>query len=151
MKRLLYFLSIVVATVLIVSSCSREDDIDEIFTDKTWRMTGATLNGKIWGGEKVRGFYSDPNPSAYTISFASGTFTGMLSSGATFGGTWSANGKEQTIKMNFSKLPALEKEFDREVFSIVKGIKYYRGDSRNIEFHADKDNYITSIDSKDYE
>jgi len=125
---------------MLMSACVPEDDLDEIFVGKTWYMTGGRLNSQDLNKE-VKGFYTY-GTSAYYINFQSGSFTGTLTSGANFSGSWRAIAKSRTITFSFNGNTNTSLPFDHNVFAVLKNVQYYKGDSNYLELYADKDNYI---------
>ena len=72
MNKIITFLStliIVFASSLFMTGCDNEDDIDELFIGKTWKITGATFNGVSINGDDIKELYAIPN--TYKISFSS--------------------------------------------------------------------------------
>ena len=109
MKAMKTILALMV-TLLALTACNKEDDIDEIFVGRTWFMTGIAYNGANNSSE-TRNFYTDTDRNCYFITFSSNTFQGKLSSGVTISGTWQANGKHQTITLNLQQKPSLDNLF----------------------------------------
>ena len=136
-KSILY----ITLTLLILSACDREDDIDEIFTGKTWYMNGARISGKKLNSE-ISNFYTAAGKNAYYISFSSKTFKGSLSEGADFSGTWSANGKKQTVKLNITSAPTLSNQFDKDIYKIISSITAYQSGSDFLWLKKNSDNYV---------
>lgn len=126
---------------MLACSCSQEDDLTEIFVGKTWYMLGGELNGSALNGANVSQFYNSGS-SAYTIAFQTTTFTGTLSGGSTFSGTWTANGKTHSLSLNIKQSPSNLSTFDHDVFAVIKNLKYYEGDSQVLNLHEDKENFI---------
>lgn len=138
MKRYICLITLALTTLLI-SSCSQEDDINEIFIGKTWYMTGGRLNGSALNTE-VANFYT--NPEAYVMIFQAGTFTGTLSSGVTFSGTWQVNAQNRKMSLNISRSTSMSLPFDNNVYTVLKNITYYKGDSNYLELFQDNNNFI---------
>lgn len=57
MKRIKFILYLTL-TLLAVASCKNEDDVEEIFTGKTWYMNGLVING-ITSSEETKKFYTE--------------------------------------------------------------------------------------------
>lgn len=111
----------IILTILIFTSCRREDDIDEIFYGKTWYMTGIVING-ITSPQDTRNFYQTDN--TYHITFSAGTFKGTLSSGVNISGTWTADGKHQTIHLAPDAQSNLS-QFDLQLYHILEEVTSY--------------------------
>ncbi len=127
--------------VLTFSSCSLEDDLDEIFYGKTWYMNGATINGMKLNSD-VKNFYTDTGTNAYYVSFSSGTFQGALSAGVTFSGTWTADGKKHTIALTVNQKPNADTAFDKQIYNILSAVTSYESGAEFLLLKEDGDNQI---------
>lgn len=127
--------------ILACAACENEDDIDEIFTGKTWYMNGGIISGKKLNSE-VQNFYTDAKTDAYYITFSSQTFKGKLTNGDSFSGTWSANGKKQTIKLKLTEAPAASSPFDKQIYYILAGATSYRSGADFLQLRKDGDNVL---------
>lgn len=134
-------ISLCILTSIIYTSCNLEDDIDEIFIGRTWYMVGGKLNGKELNTE-VKNFYSSAGTNAYHIDFQPGTFTGVLELGVNFSGTWQVNAKTRDMSFHYKNEPSPNSPFDHNVYSVIKNIQYYKGDSRTLILYVDKNNFI---------
>ncbi len=131
---------------LLLGGCTTSDDVQAIFTGKTWKMTYiSTDNGQGWYN------FSDLTPADYevwtpktgsksfTISFTgsendhviSGTFTGSGSVSAS--GKWNANGESQKFgaKVESSNVTAGGK-IGAKIIEILKTADKYSGDEDNL-------------------
>ena len=70
---------LLMVTLLALTACNKEDDIDEIFVGRTWFMTGIAYNGANNSSE-TRNFYTDTDRNCYFITFSSNNFSGLISS-----------------------------------------------------------------------
>lgn len=133
------------------ASCSQEDDIEEIFVGKTFYMDGATINRNRLNDE-VKNFYTEAGEGAYYISFLSDTFHGALSSGVTFAGKWSANGKKQSIRFEVTNKPNTTSTFDKQIYNIISATTSYSSGADFIHLKKDEDNalYLSTSRSKVY-
>ena len=150
MKRIINIL-LLLTTLLSFSSCSQEDDIEEIFVGRTWYMTGATINGMRLNSE-IKNFYTEAGEGAYYISFSAGTFRGVLSSGVTFSGTREADGKKQSIKMDITNKPNTSSTFDKQIYGIISALSSYSSGADFLHLSKDGNNtvYLSSSRSKVY-
>jgi len=136
------------------SSCEREDDVMEIFTGKTWRMSYIFPEGSysnpldLWNGdaeayEKSKVLASDK--SHFNLTFQGGltntgqmggTFTGVAVN-ATVVGQWTADG--ETRALNFSNVKWTGSESDVLAKAFMKGVSSnvykYSGDNGNLYLH----------------
>ena len=123
MKKLQLILYITTA-LLVLTACSKEDDIDEIFVGRTWYMNGIVING-ITSSEGTKNFYKETGTNSYFITFSANTFQGKLSSNATFSGTWKADGKHQTITLHLQEKPDTDLLFDKQLLNILSNVDTY--------------------------
>ncbi len=127
-------------TAMMLSGCRKSDDIDEIFTSKTWYMTSGMIQGQpIRGNELKKFFVSD---KTYVLNFGAGTVSGSLSASTTLNGTWSADGKTNDLRLQLNGNPTADTPFDQNLLNILKGVVRYSGDVNIVTLYADGDNYI---------
>ncbi len=69
-----------------MASCNNEDDITDIFINRTWTL--AFFN---------EGTTITPVKNDYNIRFFDSSFSATTPDGATISGTWTADGKERTF------------------------------------------------------
>ena len=128
--------------VLIATSCENEDDVDEIFENKTWKITGATINGKVLSGEDLKRLYEVEN--TYYMVFQQSAVQGCLSESASFAGSWRADGKRQTFRCEVRM--ANEEEtlsvLDTQLFAILKNATRYSGDAHTLRIEMDGSNFL---------
>ena len=134
-------------SLLTLFSCNQEDDIETIFVGKTWYMNGATINRQRLNSD-VKKFYTDAGNAAYYITFSQTTFKGALSYNVPFAGTWKADGKRQTITLDFSLKPSTDIVFDKELEHILLGITSYESGADFLKLKKDGDNIIQLGDSR---
>lgn len=155
------YLLLLLALLPIVSGCNNEDDVIEIFTKNTWKLSRLTTKDSsarflpnLWNNEK------DYNTSMtalaqegnFTLNFAgtelNGEIMGTTLDGkgirATFTGTWSVDGKSHTLaialKTNGSETDPLAKEFINGLQKVYK----YEGDSNSLTLYFEDGN-ITKV------
>ena len=127
--------------MLSLVACSSDDDIDDIFIGKTWFMSGGKLNGTDFTKEQVSSLYA--NKDTYWIVFSKGTFSGKLSTNTSFNGTWEADGKHRTMKMNVTNSVNCEESvLDANMFRVIKNVSRYSGDANILEIFSDDNSYI---------
>lgn len=141
MTKIIKITTLALIAILSFASCSREDDIDEIFDGKTWYMNGGKINGLKLNAE-IKNFYTEADGNAYFIQFNGSTFQGCLASGATFSGTWEANGKNHSIKFIIKNKPDMSSPFDKQIFSIITSANSYESGADFLFLNKDKDNSI---------
>lgn len=134
------FILISLLTFLFINSCTLQDDIDKMFVGRTWYMIGGRLNGTDLNSE-VKGFYVNGS-EGYKIAFQATTFTGELKKGIAFSGTWNVNSNTRAISLRIKEEPSTSELFDRNVYTVLKEVKYYEGDASYIILYADKENFI---------
>lgn len=147
MMKAKYLITLICTALTLLCSCSREDDINEIFIGKTWYMNAATVNGMKWNSE-IKTFYEEGN-DAYKISFSSNTFQATLSKGQTFYGTWEADGKSQTLSLKISSPQSSLNNNDRMLYNILKNTKNYKSGADFMHIIQDGNNKILFGDARD--
>lgn len=132
---------------LLLTGCTLEDNVDEMFFSKTWYIVGGGINGEAMNSV-VSEFYHDKNgkpygSSAYCIHFDTGnTITGILAPGTTFSGTWNVDPVKRQLHMNMKSSSTAQAAIDRSLFIILKDITFYEGDNQYLIIYKDKENYI---------
>lgn len=150
------------AVVLTLTACNNKDDVMEIFTGKTWKLTRLTTEGSsnrflsgLWDNENsynnsieklnssdnyILNFYGD-NQSAELIEpkFNANGINAKITNG-----TWKADGisKELVLsgKVTGAETDPLAKEFMKALLLIYK----YEGDNRTLTLYY-KDGKINKI------
>ena len=140
MRRLQLILCMV-TTLLALTACNKEDDIDEIFVGRTWYMNGIVINGTT-SSEETKNFYKDTEANCYFITFSSNTFQGKLSSGVSFSGTWQADGKHQTITLHLQQKPNPDSLFDKQIINILSNVTSYKSGAEFMHLNDDNHNTI---------
>lgn len=125
MKRSIFQIVGLLLLLPLFSGCNDSDDLQGIFTGKTWKLTYINLKDK---GEWMNGFSEksikilNENQESYTITFTGTEEDNRISNGAVKGriitadltGTWSANGKNNEFHAsvtNVNENDDLAKEF----------------------------------------
>ena len=129
------------ALICCLAACKKEDDISELFEGRKLYMTEVRIQGSNFVGEDLKTIYRSEN--AYYIQFGNETFTGTLASGFNFSGTWEADGKKQTFRLNFSEIPSVNLQTDRLILNTLRKVIRYEGDSNIIRLIADEANVVT--------
>lgn len=124
-----------------LSGCNDTDDVQKIFTGKTWKLTYITEKDehRMIDGIPPKSLEKlETIGNTYTITFLgakeddmiSGTFSGKVIT-TNLNGTWSANGKSNDFRatiQNINETDVLAKEF-------IKGLttaSSYGGDEKNL-------------------
>ena len=125
MKRSIFQIVGLLLLLPLFSGCNDSDDLQGIFTGKTWKLTYINLKDK---GGWMNGFSEksikilNENQESYTITFRGTEEDNRISNGAVKGriitadltGTWSANGKNNEFHAsvtNVNENDDLAKEF----------------------------------------
>lgn len=141
MKRYtLYILYTQIALLLCLASCEKEDDIDKIFTGKTWYMANGMIQGKPISGDYLKRFYESEH--LFYISFSTSKVSGTLGANAMFDGKWQADGKRQTITLEIPYTISTQDIFERNVYGVLKKTVRYSGDENIMTLYEDDYNYI---------
>lgn len=138
MKQYLYI--IIALAAALFTSCSRDDDFDELFYGKTWYIVGAKVNGVVLKSE-VTQFYNS-GAGSYQIAFVNGNFTGALSAPCQFSGRWSADSKHRDMRLHITQPASPTSTFDTNLYHIIAACTRYDGDANVMRLIEDDNNYI---------
>ena len=126
---------------MFISSCSQEDDLESIFTGKTWKITGATINGSSIVSDEIKELYSASE--SYQLYFTNTSFSGILASGSKIEGTWKADGGSRTINFHFNTVVGESSTpLSIKLYHVLQNLTSYTGDSHNLQLKQDKDNFV---------
>lgn len=138
----LFFSIAAVLAAVLFSSCSEDgDDLNELFADKKFKITGCVYNGVNINGMEVKEFYSNPY---YLELNAGGSFKCELVSGSLVTGTWRADGENRLMVLNVMNSDGTDKSvLSRQVFEVLRNVGSYSGDSNVMKLYKDKNNFLT--------
>jgi signal transduction histidine kinase len=126
---------------LIATSCENEDDIEEIFWNKNWKITGATINGTSINSEALKELYA--SAQSYYLIFSAGTMKGFLSPNCPITGAWSANGKNHDFHCDLNVAENInESALNLQLYEILNNAKKYNGDGNVLRIEVDSRNFI---------
>lgn len=134
---------------LLVTSCSREDDVLEIFTGRTWKLSYIAAEGSYkmydyWGSTNSTAYKNSMNylaqDNTFIVDFSgtgddnsvSGSFSGTVIT-ATITGQWQANAQDRTITT--SSVRSSKQETDVLARAFITGLTNairYEGDTSNL-------------------
>ena len=150
LKNPFYILTIVAFGIvsLFFVSCNNEDDIESIFSGKTWYITGATINGRSIGGDDIKELYL-VNQS-YMLYFSSdNSFSGVICPDSYVSGRWSADGHNNKINLDFNKYDNVNNTvLSTNIFNILKSSQSYSGDINNLIIKNNSENYVRFSSNK---
>lgn len=144
-----FILLLIIALIpsLLATSCQNEDDIDAIFNGKTWFITGGCINSTNIKGDDLKSIYANAN--SYFLTFSASTFGGVLVAGSNVSGSWKADGKDQSIFLNFQSESNVNlSPLSSNIYNILKNAKYYSGDVNVLRISQDDYNYIRLTSNK---
>ena len=127
---------ILLATVLVVTSCDRSDDINAIFRERTWYLT------YIQEGDTKR---FPKEKQLYSIIFKNDKFTATMPSGSMLKGTWNADGGERHsfYCRNIEKEGKIAGDTIAEkMYNILRNATSYEGDTNWLQIKQDKKTYM---------
>jgi hypothetical protein len=138
-----------IALLPVLSGCNDTDDVQSIFTGRSWKLTYITAkNTQSWYkfSDVTEEVYKQYDPvsgtKSFVISFSGTTTDGVITgdfSGtgtATMSGSWTANGKSNYFSANVTRSSAT----DALAKKIVEGMKKatsYGGDNNNLYLYFD--------------
>ena len=146
----------------LISSCNNEDDVVEIFTGKTWKMSRLTDNEKnapqfykgIWNSEKeqLRSMEYLNRDGNFTVTFEGTEINGEIDGTqvviqgiqSKMTGTWTANGKDNVLKLQIKKTEGTEIDPLAKAFmAAMKNVYKYEGDVHQLTLYYKHDQNIT--------
>ncbi|WP_294627413.1 DUF4847 family protein [uncultured Bacteroides sp.] len=129
------------------SGCNDTDDVNAIFTGKTWKLNYITVDG----GHEMFGFWENEadkrksieelnKKGTYNVVFEgaaegeviNGKIKGTVTSAYPLTGTWSANGKNNHFNANITEGDGSK---DRLAYNFMEGLNNatsYEGDNKNL-------------------
>lgn len=164
MKKITLLLTgiLLIALIPLISSCNNEDDVVEIFTGKTWKMSRLTDHGKnppqfyqgIWKteNEKMRSMELLNKEGNFQVTFegsevngeVNGTQVKIQGVGSTATGTWQANGKDNTVRIQIKNVRGTETDPLAKAFmAAIRKVFSYEGDINQLTLFYQEDNQIT--------
>lgn len=164
MKRIIQLTTwlLCIALLPLVGSCNDEDDIVEIFTGKTWKMSRLTDNEKnapqfykgIWNSEseRLKSMEYLHREGNFTMTFEGSEINGEIDGTqvvirgiqSTMTGTWNANGKDNTLKLHLKKTEGSETDPLAKAFmTAIKNVYKYEGDVNQLTLYYKHDQNIT--------
>lgn len=134
--------ALIILTCLL-SGCSTEDDLNEIFIGNTFHITNLTYNSTTISKDLTE-LYESGN-EAYYIVFNNQTFQGTLRKGTHIEGTWHADGKNNRFSMKFGSSTSLpvRSDIQDKIYDILLNAQSYSGDSNVLKIYKDSSSFIT--------
>lgn len=145
MKKLLTLL--LFATLLpLLEACDQGDDIAEIFTGKTWKLTYITMNGQtvdFWNGDEAAYNESERlrrQSATFTVTFHGGD-TESVAGGEfnaravnrTINGQWTADGVSHELRLTDIRVTGSDTDVLATAFyNGLQNATRYEGDSQNL-------------------
>lgn len=163
MKRIIQLTTwlLCIALLPLASSCNDEDDVIEIFTGKTWKMSRLTDNEKnapqfykgIWNSEKeqLRSMEYLNRDGNFTVTFEGTEINGEIDGTqvviqgiqSKMTGTWTANGQDNTLKLQLKKTEGSETDPLAKAFmAAMKNVYKYEGDVHQLTLYYKHDQNI---------
>lgn len=159
------YMTIVLCLILIpvLSGCNDTDDVQKIFTGKTWKMTNITRGKKDEGKwftfpgvtEEVYRSYDPKNGSrAFRISFEgstlddviSGKFSNVSPSSITINGSWNANARNNDFHANIEKSSSSKGDtLGKYIIEAIQKATSYEGDEYNLFLYYEYNNEVLYI------
>ncbi|MBQ8521744.1 MAG: DUF4847 family protein [Bacteroides sp.] len=147
LKNILY----IICALPLLWGCNDEDDVNEIFVSGTWYVVNYFTKAD-WdkrNGEPVYKPITGEGQDAlkviqlFTLTFSDdGTYKGTMQN-ANFDGTWSADGKDHSLRLTVKGSPNTSSRFNKELIETLKEVAYYQGDSNYLMLGpSDKRSYI---------
>ena len=144
---------LVLSLLPLLSSCDNEDDVIGIFTGKTWKLSRLTNKDSnrqfysgLWQDEKAarKSREALKTEGNFTLNFEGTELDGELM-GTSVNGTWSADGKSQSLNFNLKISGSAESDALAKAFiSGLQNVYKYEGDANSLTLYF-KDGPTTRI------
>lgn len=130
---------------LLLAGCSREDDVETIFTGKEWHLAGF-YQTHDWDnpnmGTPINDYNSHTNLAAYNVAFLTdGMAIVTLPQGCSLQGQWTADGAKRTFAITEWKVtsgdPTQLGGYGKLMYDNLLKVAYYQGDSNYIRLFDD--------------
>lgn len=127
--------------IALFCSCSKGDDVEEIFRDKTMYITsGLVFNNRLQGTD-LKELCASPN--TYCIYFGDGVYSLTLAEGFTMSGQWTADGDNHTIHFSDVKIPVnTGLSLSYRIANVFEKAVRYSGDANLVTIIQDEQNRI---------
>lgn len=157
-----YRLLLVLLLLPLLSGCNNEDDVAEIFTGKTWKLSRLTNKGSsapfypgIWNNDKdmEESLNKLNRETAYfTLEFEGeeldGELMGAKISGrgvnASISGTWNADGKSKELTFNLKVIGTENDALGKAFINGLQNVYKYEGDVNSLTLYF-KDGGATRV------
>lgn len=149
-------LLLLLACLPLWSSCNNEDDVIEIFTGKTWKLTRLTTQGSsarflpgLWNNETAynKSIESLNQTGNYILNFDGIELNGELTNATVNGrginrtvdGTWQVDGAKKTLTINVRGSGVAETDpLAKEFINGLSKISRYDGDSQSLTLYYEE-------------
>lgn len=135
----IYIIATLATLFLLFTACSKEDDVNDIFFNKTWQITGAKYQGKVWNNNVSFLYDGYHNLTLYSDGTCSGTFT----NGSKMHAKYALDGKKHTIRFININRSEITNVNDKTLIDILSNTTHYNGDVNQMKFITDDDSYVT--------
>ncbi len=153
MRKNIWIWGVLLLLPLLLNSCNDTDDVEGIFTGRTWKFNYIAQDGKNGLLDPYR--FSDVTQSNYN-SYSNGSksftldFEGSTTNDITMGdfvgsgsvtmkGNWQADGKNNEMKTTVSTSKVLDSadNLGKKIVEAMKSIDSYKGDNNNLYLYFD--------------
>ena len=121
----------------LICSCNNEDDVNEIFASGPWYVVNY-FTKVDWNKRNGEPYYKANTGEGqdalkviqlFTLTFSNdGTYQGTMQN-AKFEGTWSADGKDRSIRLTVKGSPNTSSRFNKQLIETLNEAVFYQGDS----------------------
>ena len=139
-----------VLCVLLAVGCSREDDIEGIFTGKVWHLAGF-YSTTDWDnpnmGASINDYNSHSDLAAYNLTLLTdGLAIVTLPQECKLQARWKADGAERTFSFSEWKIVAGNPEklmgYGKQMYDELLKVRFYQGDSNYIRLFNENRKYF---------
>ena len=141
---------LLVTALHVLCGCNNEDDVVEIFTGKTWKLSkisaeGTNIQFNYWPNDNANGDAFKQSMDLlrgsgnFTITFSGGEINGITGGtfngrgvNATFSGKWQADGATHEMSMETNVSGMESNVLSKAFISGLQNVIRYEGDANNL-------------------
>lgn len=141
MKNRIIKTALVILAAFTFASCNKEDDIQEIFIDRSWTLTFI---------QEGKEHFVPQNNAAYIISFKGNTFTLTTPANATISGNWQADGGSRTFRCSSIRTSGniTNDDIAKRMRNMLQNAVSYNGDANYLQIIVQQGNAFMQFYNK---
>lgn len=141
MKNRIIKTALIILAAITFASCNKEDDIQEIFIDRSWTLTFI---------QEGKEHFVPQNNAAYIILFKGSTFTLTTPANATISGNWQADGGSRTFRCSNIRTSGniTNDDIAKRMRNMLQNAVSYNGDANYLQIIVQQGNAFMQFYNK---